>query len=161
MQPVRVIVLTILVILVCTVGVVPSALAVSYNKETLEGQDFSNRDLKNASFTKASVRDVNFSGSDLTGVSFFSANLERANMTGANLTNSTLDTARITQTNLTNAILEGAFAFNTKFDGAVIDGADFTDAQMRDDTRLLLCKAAKGVNPVTQRNTRETLFCDE
>jgi hypothetical protein len=62
---------------------------------------------------------------------------------------------------LTNAILEGAFAFNTKFAGTVIDGADFTDVQMREDARLLLCKVAQGTNPVTQRQTRETLFCDE
>jgi uncharacterized protein YjbI with pentapeptide repeats len=74
--------------------------------------------------------------------------------------NSTLDTARFTKANLTNAILEGSFAFNTKFDKAIIDGADFTDVLLRKDVLKQLCQMAKGTNPVTGRDTRETLECD-
>ena len=59
-----------------------------------------------------------------------------------------------------DAILEGAFAFNTKFEGATIDGADFTDVELRPDAQALLCKTAKGTNSVTGRKTRETLYCD-
>jgi uncharacterized protein YjbI with pentapeptide repeats len=136
------------------------AWAEDYNKEFLVGADFSGRVLVDDSFTKANMRESNLSNTDLRGVSFFGANLEGANLQGANLSNSTLDTARFVNANLSNAILEGAFAFNAKFDGAIIDGADFTDVELRQDAQKLLCKAAKGVNPVTGRKTRETLYCD-
>jgi uncharacterized protein YjbI with pentapeptide repeats len=135
------------------------AIAEDYNKEFLVGADFSGRVLTDSSFTKANLRESNFSGADLRGVSFFGANMEGINLTGADLRNATLDTARLTNANLTNAILEGAFAFNAKFDGATIDGADFTDVEVRQDAQKLLCKLAKGTNPVTGRETRETLNC--
>lgn len=136
------------------------AWAEDYNRELLVGADFSGQVLTGDSFTKANLRESNFSGADLRGVSFFSANLDSANLSGADLRTTTLDTARFSRANLTNALLEGAFAFNAKFDGAIIDGADFTDVEMRQDAHDLLCKTAKGTNPVTGRETRETLECD-
>lgn len=136
-----------------------AVLAEDYNKEFLIGADFSGRVLTDSSFTKANLRETNFSGADLQGVSFFGANLEGANLEGANLSNATLDTARFTHANLKNAVLEGAFAFNAKFDGAMIEGADFTDVEVRQDAQLLLCKSATGTNPTTGRATRETLNC--
>jgi len=135
------------------------ALAEDYNKEFLVNADFSGRTLTDSSFTKANLRNSNFSHADLQGVSFFGANLEGANLEGANLSNATLDTARFSTANLTNAVLEGAFAFNAKFDGATIDGADFTDVEFRKDAQDMLCKVAKGKNPTTGRNTRDTLNC--
>ncbi len=136
------------------------AWAEDYNREFLVGADFSGQVLTADSFTKANLRESNFSGADLRGVSFFSANLDNANLEGADLRTTTLDTARFSRANLTNALLEGAFAFNAKFDGAIIDGADFTDVEMRQDAHDLLCKTAKGTNPVTGRETRKTLDCD-
>jgi hypothetical protein len=136
------------------------AWANDYNQEQLVGADFSGQDLKDSSFTRANLRIANFSNADLRGVSFFSANLEDANLEGANLSQATLDKARFMGANLTNAILEGAYAFNTGFRGAIVDGADFTDVFMRDDAHEVLCGLAKGTNPVTGRNTRDTLFCD-
>ncbi len=136
-----------------------TALALEYNKEILLGADFSGRDLTDSSFSKAYLRQSNFSGANLSGVSFFAANLESANFTGANLSNATLDSARLIKANLTNANLEGAFAANTRFDGATIDGADFTDVLLRQDEQKKLCKLAKGTNPVTGRDTRDTLYC--
>jgi uncharacterized protein YjbI with pentapeptide repeats len=141
------------------VGLTPTAWALDYNKEILIKADFSHRDLTDSSFTKANLRQSNFSYTNLTGVSFFAANLEDANFEGANLINATLDSARFFKTNLKNAILEGAFAANAKFDGAIVDGADFTDVLLRPDEQKKLCKVAKGVNPVTGRDTRETLYC--
>lgn len=145
--------------IITIVGFTPPALALDYNKEILIEADFSGRDLTDSSFTKANLRQSNFSKSNLSGVSFFAANLESANLEGTNLTNSTLDSARLIRANLTNAILEGAFAASTKFDGAIIDGADFTDVLLRPDEQKKLCKVAKGTNPTTGRDTRDTLFC--
>ncbi len=136
------------------------ALALDYNKENLVGADFSGRTLTDASFTKANLRNANLSHTVLQGVSLFGANLEGANLEGADLSFATLDTARFSRSNLTNAVLEGAFAFNAKFDGAIVEGADFTDVFLRDDTHEQLCQLAKGTNPVTGRNTRDTLECD-
>lgn len=152
-------ILLVLVGLIFWQATVLPALAVDYNKEFLVGANFAERTLTDASFTKANLRNSNFSHADLRGVSFFGANLESANLESANLSNATLDTARLTEANLTNAILEGAFAFNAKFESAIIDGADFTDVELRKDAQLLLCKVAKGSNPVTGRKTRDTLYC--
>ena len=66
---------------------------------------------------------------------------------------------RFARADLRNANLEGAFAFNAKFDGALIDGADFTNVDMRPDVQDMLCDQATGTNPTTGRNTRETLNC--
>lgn len=141
------------------IGLASPAFALEYNKEILVEADFSGRDLRDSSFTKANLRQSNFSGANLRGVSFFAANLESANLTGVDLTNATLDSARLIKANLTNAVLEGAFAANAKFDGAIIEGADFTDVLLRSDEQKKLCKFAEGSNPVTGRNTRDTLFC--
>ncbi|OZH51532.1 low-complexity protein [Hydrocoleum sp. CS-953] len=135
-------------------------LADEYNKQILVGVDFSGRDLTNDSFTKSILRKSDFTNANLSGVSLFGAHLEGANLEGANLSYSTLDNASFNKANLTNAILEGAFAFHTQFRGAIIDGADFTDAFLREDTQKELCEIAKGINPITGNETRDTLFCD-
>jgi uncharacterized protein YjbI with pentapeptide repeats len=148
-----------LVGIIAIIGCAPTALALEYNKEILVESDFSGRDLTDSSFTKANLKKSNFSKANLSGVSFFAANLESANFEEANLTNATLDSARFIKANLTNAVLEGAFAANAKFDGAIVDGADFTDVLLRPDEQKKLCQVAKGTNPSTGRDTRETLFC--
>lgn len=136
------------------------AQAEDYTKEALVNADFSGRDLRDSEFTKANLFHSDLSHTDLRGVSFFAANLETANLEGADLRVATLDTARLSKANLTNANLEGAFAFNTIFDEATINGADFTDVDLRLDARKKLCQVAEGTNPITGRATRDTLECD-
>jgi uncharacterized protein YjbI with pentapeptide repeats len=65
----------------------------------------------------------------------------------------------LTGTDLRTAVLADAFAFNTKFNAVLIDGADFTNVPLRADALKALCSAAQGTNPVTGRNTRDTLGC--
>ena len=136
------------------------AIADDFTKATLPNDsDFSGKDLTTFEFTQASVRRGKFVNANLTGVSLIGGDFDSADMTGANMTNTLLDTARLTRANLTNAILVGASASVTNFDGAIIDGADFTDVLVRRDIKLKLCKVAKGTNPTTGKDTRESLEC--
>ncbi|PZO36526.1 MAG: pentapeptide repeat-containing protein [Pseudanabaena frigida] len=131
-----------------------------YVKAFLEGADFSGRVLQGYQFNESDLRNTSFVNADAQGVSFFAANMKESNLTGANLSNSTLDNARLDKANLTNVILEGAFAYGTSFNNVIIDGADFTDVDLRPPIRQKLCQLAKGQNPVTGRLTRETLECE-
>jgi uncharacterized protein YjbI with pentapeptide repeats len=137
----------------------PAALADDFTKATLVNADFSGKDLTSYEFTQATARNGKFANANLTGVSLIGGNFDSADMSGANLTNALLDTARFTRTNFTNAILVGAFTSVTNFDGAIIDGADFTDVMLRKDVQMKLCKVAKGTNPTTGKDTRESLEC--
>ncbi|KKD39298.1 MAG: pentapeptide repeat-containing protein [Limnoraphis robusta] len=134
--------------------------AENYEKRTLLNADFSEQVLTDSEFDFANLQESNFSHSDLRGVSLFGAKLQRTNFEGADLRYATLDTARFNKANLTNAILEGAYAYNTDFTNAIIQGADFTDVLLRRDMQQKLCAVAEGTNPVTGRNTRDTLYCN-
>ncbi len=155
----------VLVGLVMTIGLctllTPAAIADDYTKDVLIRADFSGKDLRDSQFNHTNLRESNLSNTNLRAVNMFAANLEFVNLSGANLSFATLESARITDANLTNAVLEGAYTSNAKFDRTTIDGADFTDVDMRNDVRLQLCKVASGTNPTTGRSTRETLFCDD
>ena len=146
--------------LTMVIGLAQPVAADVYVKAFLSGSDFSGRDLQGYQFNESDLRNASFVNADARGVSFFAANMKEANMTGANLSYSTLDNARLDRANLTNMIVEGAFAYGTSFIDVTIDGADFTDVDLRPPVRKKLCQVAKGQNPVTGRLTRETLECD-
>ncbi len=138
----------------------PSLAAMDYAKQVLIEADFSNRDLRGVTFNLTNLLKANLSGSDLEGASLFGAKLQEADLSNTNLRDATLDSAILEGTNLTNAVLEDAFAFNTRFKDVIITGADFTNVPVRDDVVSTLCLAATGTNPVTSRETRETLGCN-
>jgi hypothetical protein len=51
----------------------------------------------------------------------------------------------------------------TRFDGvASIENSDWTETELRADQRKYLCSlpSAKGANPVTKTDTRESLLCE-
>ena len=149
--------------LLCLVLILTGAnpvLADVYVKAFLQGADFSERSLQGYQFNESDLRNTSFINADAQGVSFFAANMKEANLTGANLSYSTLDNARLDKANLTNAVIQGSFAYGTSFNNVIIEGADFTDVDLRLPVRLKLCLSAKGQNPVTGRLTRETLECD-
>jgi uncharacterized protein YjbI with pentapeptide repeats len=131
-----------------------------YVKAFLAGADFSERSLQGYQFNESDLRNTSFVNADAKGVSFFAANMKESNLTGADLSYSTLDNVRLDKANLTNAIIQGAFAYGTSFNNVIIEGADFTDVDLRPAIRQKLCKLASGQNPVTGKLTKETLECD-
>ena len=120
-----------LLLSVCTLVMAPPAAqaAMDYAKQVLIGADFSGREMQGVTFNLTNLRDA------------------------------TLDSAVLDGTNLSNAVLEDAFAFNTRFINVTIRGADFTNVPLRGDVLNSLCAVAEGTNPVTGRDTRDTLGC--
>lgn len=136
------------------------ASATDFDRVNLSNSDFHGQDLRGSSYTFTNLRNTDLSHTNLSGVSLFGSKFRGANLEGADLSYATLDSAELVDTNLNNANLEGAFAHSALFEGATIVGADFTDVDLRSDAQAMLCEIAEGTNPMTHRNTRDTLYCD-
>lgn len=73
---------------------------------------------------------------------------------------SQFELANLRQANLSGANLTGAYiSSTTKFNGVVLDDSDWSDTLIRKDQQNYLCSIAKGTNPVTGIDTKESLFC--
>ena len=109
------------------------------------------------------VRDSNFKGTNLYGSSFFDATVDGSNFEGADLTLANIEMAQFSRANLKNAILKEMYVSGaTLFEGVKdIEGSDWTDTMLRKDQQKYLCAhpTAKGTNPTTGVDTRESLMC--
>ena len=134
--------------------------ALDYGKQSLLGADFSGSDLQSATFYLTDLQDANLSDCDLQNASLYGAKLKDTNLSNSNLREVTLDSAVLEGTDLTNTNLEDSFAYSTQFENVKIQGADFTNVYLPRDVVREFCKDASGINPFTNRETRETLECD-
>lgn len=96
----------------------------------------------------------------MTGVTMFGAICAETKFVGTNLTGADLESTDLENADLSDAILEGALLTNAQFQRVkAITGADFTDALIRKDIAMSLCKIADGMNSMTGVSTRESLNC--
>jgi len=149
-----------LALILSLVFTTPLSAMTDYGKQSLIEADFSNNDLKGATFYLTDLQKANLSGADLEGASLFGAKLLDTDLSNTNLKNATLDSAVLDGTNLTNATLEDAFAFNTRFNNVSIEGTDFTNVIFNKTELTYLCSIASGTNPVSKRKTKNTLQCE-
>jgi uncharacterized protein YjbI with pentapeptide repeats len=136
------------------------AQAEDYTKRDLQGVSFAGQDLSGWKFLKANLRQSDLSHVKAAGANLFGANLSKANLRGADLRGATLDMANLQGADLREAQLQDSMMWLARVEGIQIDGADFTNALIRQDALSILCERATGVNPVTGRATRDTLECN-
>lgn len=129
----------------------------------LDQSDFGGQNLKGVAFQQSIVRDSNFKGSNLVGSSFFDATVDGSDFEGADMTLANVEMAQFNRANLKNAIVREMYVSGaTLFEGVKsIEGSDWSDTVLRKDQKKYLCEhpTAKGTNPTTGVDTRESLMC--
>lgn len=131
----------------------------------LDRSNFANQNLKGVAFQQSVVRDADFSNANLVGASFFDATLDGSNFEGADLSLANVEMAQFNRASLRNAIMKEAYVSgSTLFTGIKdIEGSDWSDTYLRADQKKYLCEhpTAKGTNPKTGVDTRESLMCKD
>jgi uncharacterized protein YjbI with pentapeptide repeats len=129
----------------------------------LSGSDFSYQNLKGVAFQQSVVRDTNFKGTNLFGSSFFDATLDGSNFEDADMTLSNLEMAQLTRANMKNTVAREMYVGGSTIvdDIKSIENSDWTDTYLPKYQKKVLCNhpTAKGTNPTTGVDTRESLMC--
>jgi len=129
----------------------------------LSNNDFSNQDLRGVAFQQSVVADCNFKNSNLVGSSFFDATLDGSDFENVDMTQTNLEMAQLNRANFKNAVVADVYVSGaTLFEGiGSIENSDWSDTFLRKDQQKLLCSltSAKGTNPKTGVDTRESLMC--
>jgi hypothetical protein len=129
----------------------------------LDNSDFSGQNLKGVAFQQSIVRYASFKGANLVGSSFFDATVDGSDFEDADMSLSNVEMAQFNRANLHNTVMREVYVSGaTLFEGVKdIEGSDWTDTFLRADQKKYLCShpTAKGTNPKTGVDTRESLLC--
>ena len=130
----------------------------------LDNTDWKGENLKGVAFQQSVVRKANFDKANLFSASFFDADLAGSTFVGANMQQCNLEMADLTNADLTNADLTQAYTTGFVIqDLKKIENTDWSEVDMRKDQRKYLCglESAKGKNPTTGIETRDSLACPD
>lgn len=129
----------------------------------LDRSDFKGQNLKGVAFQQSIVRDTDFRGANLVGASFFDATVDGSDFEGADMSLCNVEMAQFNRANLKNAVMHEMYVSGaTLFTGVKdIEGSDWSETELRKDQKKYLCEhpTAKGTNPTTGIDTRESLMC--
>lgn len=131
----------------------------------LDRTNFEGQNLKGVAFQQSIVRDSNFKGCNLVGASFFDATIDGSDFEGANLSLVNLEMAQLARVNLKDAVVTEMYVSGaTIFDGIKsIENSDWSETYLPKYQKKVLCDhpTAKGTNPTTGVDTRESLMCKD